>query len=141
MLVTLGVLVALALASAAAFVAPFLHLGNGVGDRSYQPAVAASVHSQYRLGIGNLDVDLSHVSLTSKPTTVQLRLGIGNMRVTVPNDATVLTHAHVAWGDSRILGEHQSGHAVQMDVGDPSARLVLDAHVGIGKIVVVRASG
>lgn len=141
LLVTLGVIVALVLASAAAFVAPFLHLGDGVGNRSYQPAVAASVHSQYRLGIGSLDVDLSHVRFGSKPTTVQLRLGIGNMRVTVPHDATVLTHARVAWGVSRILGDRQSGHAVQVDVGDPNARLVLDANVGIGKVEVVRASG
>jgi phage shock protein PspC (stress-responsive transcriptional regulator) len=140
-LVSLGVLVVLALASAAAFVAPFLHLGDGVGSRSYQPAVAASVQSQYRLGIGNLDVDLSHVSFGSKPTTVELRLGIGKMRVTVPNDATVLTRAHVAWGDSSILGEEQSGHAVNADVGDPNSRLVLDARVGIGKLEVVRASG
>jgi phage shock protein PspC (stress-responsive transcriptional regulator) len=141
LLVTLSVILVLALAGAAAFVAPFLHLGNGVGNRSYQPAVAASVQSQYRLGIGNLDVDLSHVSFGSKPTTVELRLGIGNMRVTVPHDATVLTHARVAWGDSKILGDQQSGHAVHMDVGDPDARLVLDARVGIGKIEVVRASG
>jgi phage shock protein PspC (stress-responsive transcriptional regulator) len=141
LLITLGVIVALALASAAAFVAPFLHLGDGVGSRSYQPAVASSVQSQYRLGIGNLDVDLSHVSFGSKPTAVELRLGIGKMRVTVPHDATVLTHARVAWGDSSILGDQQSGHAVHTDVGDPHSRLVLDAHVGIGKVEVVRASG
>jgi phage shock protein PspC (stress-responsive transcriptional regulator) len=139
-LVTLGVTIALALATAAAFVAPFLHLGDGVGNRSYQPAVAASVQRHYRLGIGNLDVDLSHVSFGPKPTTVELRLGIGKMRVTVPHDATVLTHARVAWGDASILGDQQSGHAVHADVGDPHARLVLDAHVGIGKIEVVRAS-
>jgi phage shock protein PspC (stress-responsive transcriptional regulator) len=138
-LVTIGVIVVLALASAAAFVAPFLHLGDGVGNRSYQPAVAASVQSQYRLGIGNLDVDLSHVSFGSKPTTVELRLGIGKLRVTVPHDATVLTHAHVAWGDAWILGDDQNGHAVHADVGDPQARLVLDVHVGIGKVEVVRA--
>jgi phage shock protein PspC (stress-responsive transcriptional regulator) len=141
LLVTLSVILALALAGAAAFVAPFLHLGDGVGNRSYQPAVAASVQDQYRLGIGSLDVDLSHVSFGSKPTTVQLRLGIGNMRVTVPHNATVLTHARVAWGDSKILGDQQSGHAVHMNVGQPGARLVLDAHVGIGKVEVVRASG
>jgi phage shock protein PspC (stress-responsive transcriptional regulator) len=141
LLVTLAVLVALALATAAALVAPFLHLGDGVGSRSYQPAVAASVQSQYRLGIGNLDVDLSHVSFGSTPTTVELRLGIGKMRVTVPYDATVFTHAHVAWGDSSVLGDEQSGHAVHADVGDPHSRLVLDAHVGIGKLEVVRASG
>jgi phage shock protein PspC (stress-responsive transcriptional regulator) len=141
LLVTLGVIVALALASAAAFVAPFLHLGDGVGSRSYQPAVVAAVQSQYRLGIGNLDVDLSHVSFGSKPTTVELRLGIGKMRVMVPHDATVLVHARVAWGDSWILGNRQSGHAVHADVGDPQSRLVLDAHVGIGRVEVVRASG
>jgi predicted membrane protein len=135
------VIVAVALASAAAFVAPFLHLGNGVGSRSYQPAVAASIQSPYRLGIGNLDVDLSHVSFGPEATTVELRLGIGKMLVTVPHDATVLTHAHVAWGDSSILGNEQNGHAVHADVGDPHSRLVLDAHVGIGKLEVVRASG
>jgi phage shock protein PspC (stress-responsive transcriptional regulator) len=141
LLVTLGVIVALAIAAAVAFVAPFLHLGDGVGNRSYQPAVAASVHSQYRLGIGNLELDLSHVDFGSTPTTVQLRLGIGKVRVTVPHDATVLTHARVAWGDSTILGDQQSGHAVNMAVGDPNARLVLDAHVGVGMVEVVRASG
>jgi phage shock protein PspC (stress-responsive transcriptional regulator)/uncharacterized membrane protein (Fun14 family) len=38
---------------------------NGVGDRTYTPATAAAVHSDYHLGVGRMLVDLSALPATS----------------------------------------------------------------------------
>jgi phage shock protein PspC (stress-responsive transcriptional regulator) len=138
-LAALGTLILVAVVAAVAFAAPYLHLGDGIGNRNYQPALKAAVDTHYRLGIGNLDVDLSRVTFGPGPRTVHLDLGIGNLRVTVPQGVTVLTHGRVAWGDSEILGNEQNGHHVDTDLGNPRAQLVLDANVGIGHLEVTRS--
>ena len=56
----------LAIAVVTALVVAFawfnVSLSDGIGDRAYQPATAAEIQPSYELGIGNLRVDLSHVS-------------------------------------------------------------------------------
>jgi phage shock protein PspC (stress-responsive transcriptional regulator) len=136
---TLGALILLVIVTAVAFAAPYLHLGDGIGNRSYEPALPAAVDTSYRLGIGNLNVDVSHVPFGPGPRTVHLDLGIGNMRVIVPPDVRVVTHGRVSWGDSEILGNERNGHDVDTDIGSPKPQLVLDAHVGIGHLEVTRA--
>ena len=37
-------------------------LGDGVGNRSDTPASASEVHRQYKLGLGDLKLDLSRAS-------------------------------------------------------------------------------
>jgi phage shock protein PspC (stress-responsive transcriptional regulator) len=138
-LAAIAALIVIAIVAAVAFAAPYLHLGHGIGNRSYQPALPAAVDTSYRLGIGNLDVDLSKVTFGPGPRTVHLDLGIGNMQITIPQDVTVLTHGRVSWGDSEILGNEQNGHNVDTDVGNPKPQLVLHAHVGIGHLEVTRA--
>jgi phage shock protein PspC (stress-responsive transcriptional regulator) len=137
---TIGVMIALALATVAAFAVPHLHLGDGIGNRSYQPATLAAVHGKYKLGVGYLKLDLSQLDLGAKtrPTTIHARLGTGDLEVIVPRDATVLTYSRVVWGDARILGHEDSGHDVTSDVGESHPQLVLDARVGIGDIEVKR---
>jgi phage shock protein PspC (stress-responsive transcriptional regulator) len=138
-LASLGVLVLAAIAAVIAFASIYVHLGDGVGDRSYSPATAAALHDDYRLGTGRLSLDLSSVDLRARTTTVDAHLGIGDLKVTVPHDAPVRVLGHVSWGDTDILGHQENGHNVSSDVGSAEPRLVIDAHVGVGHILVTRA--
>ena len=138
-LASLGVLVLAAIAAVIAFVSIYVHLGDGVGDRSYSPASEAALHDDYRLGTGKLSLDLSSLALPAHTTTVDAHLGIGELEVTVPRDATVRVLGHVSWGDADLLGHEENGHNVSSDVGSTEPQLVIDAHVGLGHILVTRA--
>jgi phage shock protein PspC (stress-responsive transcriptional regulator) len=118
------------------------HLGDGIGNRTFTPATVASVKDDYRLGIGDLQVDLSRVPLRPGETTVQAHVGIGHLLVTVPEAALVQVESHVGWGDSEVLGDSHNGHDVNSTVtrgGSRVTTLVIDAHVGAGQVEVVRA--
>src|SRR4029077_4504164 len=57
-------------------------LGDGIGNRTFQPASAAELQQTYRLGIGHLVVDLSALHGAAVP--LKARLGIGQLVVIVP---------------------------------------------------------
>ena len=135
-------LVVIVVASAAAFVAPHLHLGDGVGNRTFQPVTASSLRHEYRLGVGDLRLDLSRLRLGANgaPRTVHVHLGVGHVEITVANGVTVLARSRVVWGDSRLLGHEEGGHNVSDVVGAAHHMIVLDTHVGIGDVEVRRAA-
>jgi phage shock protein PspC (stress-responsive transcriptional regulator) len=117
----------------------FAHLSDGVGDRQYEPVAISSLKSEYKLGVGNLDLDLSRLELGTTQTTVKLKTGIGHIHVIVPSNATVRVIGHVRWGDTSVLGRDDSGHDVNTVVGPDNAPLVIDAHLSVGQIEVDRA--
>jgi phage shock protein PspC (stress-responsive transcriptional regulator) len=120
-----------------------LRLDEGIGDRSYAPRTHAALKESYRLGIGELDLDLSKLELEPGETRVIASVGIGHLLVTVPRDVAVQVDSHVDWGDSEVLGSEKNGHDVDHDVerpGRPGAPLLLlDVGVGAGQVEVVRA--
>jgi phage shock protein PspC (stress-responsive transcriptional regulator) len=132
---------AVALALAAGTVsAAGLDLRGGVGDRDYRPASAAELQDEFKLGIGQLVVDLRHTDLPRGDVPLKVRLGIGETRVLVPKNVCVATDAQVGIGEVRAFDRHDGG--IDVDVRDrPDAppirtRLLLDADVGIGALRV-----
>lgn len=114
----------------------------GIGDRAAHPASIAALDRSYKLGIGNFDVDLSDVPLPAGETHVKATLGIGDLSVLVPRDVTVVVDGRASAGEVTILGEHADGTSVHKSVADagraPARVLVLDARVGLGRVVVTR---
>jgi phage shock protein PspC (stress-responsive transcriptional regulator) len=135
-LAILGILLALAAVAAGTI---HLHLGDGIGDRTYAPTTAAAVRDDYRLGVGDLEVDLSGLAPVAAHRRVQAHLGVGELRVIVPRGVRVRVVGHAGWGNVRILGREDNGHDVSSTVGSADAPLVVDAHVGAGQIEVTRA--
>ena len=128
------VLVGIVAAVIAAFAWFDVSLDDGVGTKTYAPTAVAS---QYKLGIGDLRVDLTRV--TSKtPATVHARVGIGELKVIVPGDARVSVDAKVKAGDADILGSHDDGRNVHVVTGQ-GGRFDIVAKVGAGHVEVVRA--
>jgi phage shock protein PspC (stress-responsive transcriptional regulator) len=114
-----------------------VNLGDGVGESQYTPASAAAVHAQYRLGIGDLQVDLSHVAPAGQHR-ITAKVGVGELRIVVPQHANVRVDAHAKVGDVVVFRSNDSGRDARVRSG--SGAFVIDATVGAGRIDVVRAS-
>jgi phage shock protein PspC (stress-responsive transcriptional regulator) len=136
-----GTILALTLVVAAVFASIFhVHLGRGVGERSYVVAGAQDLHRNYRLGIGDLTVDLGNVRFAEGETHVGTRVDVGNLQVIVPQNVALRVHGDAQLGQVEVLGQTADGRDVDKKLEQAGKRvLVLDAHVGVGKVSVTRA--
>lgn len=141
LLIAFGTLFALVLIALAVFAAVFhVHLGRGVGDRSYVVTSTSELRQKYQLGIGNLDVDLRDLALPAGRTHIKARVDVGDLDVVVPAGAAVEVHGDAQVGRVEILGRAADGRDVDRAVVQQGPRvLVLDAHVGAGRVRVTRA--
>jgi phage shock protein PspC (stress-responsive transcriptional regulator) len=112
-------------------------LGDGVGNRTYAPTRIADVSNRYKLGIGDLRVDLSSLPATA-PVHVKAHLGIGELKIVVPHAARVSVTSHAKAGSIDSLDRHDDGTDVRVDTGTGEP-MTIDAAVGAGHIEVVRA--
>ena len=110
-------------------------LGDGTGDRTYSPT-NVTLASDYHLGIGHLEVDLSRVD-ANVPQHVETRVGIGELKVIVPHDAHVSVDAHAKAGEVHVLGNYDDGKNAFVSTG--KGDFEIDANIGAGRIDVVRA--
>jgi phage shock protein PspC (stress-responsive transcriptional regulator) len=133
------VLPALALALSAGTVsASGIDLDGGVGDRDYRPTSAADLRDTYRLGIGQLVVDLRQTDLPAGDVPVGIDLGVGDARVIVPDEVCVATDARVGIGEARTFELHNDGVDVDMEdmptASPGTTRLLVKADVGVGSL-------
>jgi phage shock protein PspC (stress-responsive transcriptional regulator) len=133
------VLPALALAlPAGAVSAAGIDLDGGVGERDYRPASAIELRDSYKLGMGELKVDLRQTDLPSGDVPLRIDLGVGEARVIVPEDVCVATDAHVGMGEARAFDRDNEGIDVDLedlpDAPPDATRLLVKADVGVGSL-------
>ena len=121
-----------------------LDVDGGVGQRNYAPADASQLRPDYRLGMGELVVDLRDVDLPAGRTDVHVKLGIGHTVVRVPENACVSSDVKIGVGDAQVLDRQSDGVDVAFaqsatPTGD-APQLHLDADVGVGALEVRRGS-
>jgi phage shock protein PspC (stress-responsive transcriptional regulator) len=116
-----------------------LSLGDGVGDRVAAPSSIAALKSRYKLGVGDLRVDLSGIGPVRRTTRVHASVGIGALRVVVPRGTSVEVNARTKVGEVNALRRHDDGRNARVRSGS-GGLLVVDAKVGAGRIDVVRAA-
>jgi phage shock protein PspC (stress-responsive transcriptional regulator) len=140
--IAVGSLLALALVLAIVFASVFhVHLGRGIGNRAYAPTALADLRTSYRLGVGDLHVDLSRLTLPVGETRVKARVDVGDLRVIVPRDATLRLRGETQLGYVNLLGQTDDGHNARgsLETDGKSKRiLILDTHVGVGSVRVTR---
>ncbi len=116
---------------------------GGAGDVSFRPLTVEEVRTPYRLGAGELVLDLSDLDLQGRTVTIVASVAAGVLDVVVPNDVAVDVDAHVGAGELQLLGRHSEGLDVGRTVSDPgretAGRLILRARAGIGLVEVHRA--
>jgi phage shock protein PspC (stress-responsive transcriptional regulator) len=137
----LGVAIAFVLVAAAIFAAVFhVHVGNGIGDQTYDVATLGDLRPEYELGIGDLRVDLRDVRLPVGVTHLRTRVDVGRLVVLVPHDAALRVRTDTDFGAVDLLGRSADGREVDRNVDETGKRVLeLDAHVGAGSLHVERA--
>ena len=135
------ILPALSLALAVGFVsAAGIDFDGGVGEREYRPDSASAVRDGYRVGMGELVVDLRQADLPAGDTRLDLDVGIGAARLIVPEETCVASAAEVGIGAVDVFDRENGG--VDLDWEDrPRApaggsRVVVDAEIGVGALLV-----
>jgi phage shock protein PspC (stress-responsive transcriptional regulator) len=135
------VLPALVMAIPLGFVAASgIDVKGGIGDRDYRPTNVAELRDGYKLGAGQLRLDLRSVDLPAGRTPLKLHIGVGSLRVLVPQDVCVASNVRVGAGYARVLDRDNAGVDVDWRnspiEGAGTKRLVIDGKVGIGELQV-----
>jgi phage shock protein PspC (stress-responsive transcriptional regulator) len=142
LLVALAALFTLAAVAVAIFVTTFhVDPGRGVGNHTYVVTKHSTLDSSYRLGIGKLVLDLRNVRFADGTTNLNARVDVGDLRIFVPPTTRVELDASAQAGKVEALGFADDGRHAHVSVapeGEP--QLVLHAHVGAGRVQIVRAS-
>jgi phage shock protein PspC (stress-responsive transcriptional regulator) len=135
------VLPAMAIALPLAFVSAIgLDLRGGFGERHFRPGTLAEVRNDYRLGAGELIVDLRDVKLPAGDRHVKIGIGAGHALVLVPDDVCVASDATVGIGAVGVF--ERNGGGIDVDWSDArrapagTPRLVVDGDVGLGLLEV-----
>lgn len=114
-------------------------LTGGIGQRVVQPTTRVELQSSYRMAIGSLTVDLTHVPLGAATRTITASVAVGQLVVDVPRGVTADVDAHsgignVAYGSSGP----EAFAAPQTAFGSARPQLIIDAQVGIGQVELER---
>lgn len=117
---------------------------GGIGERVERPVSVSELEREYRLGFGQLELDLDGLDLPRGETRVEASVGFGELDITVPSDVAIAVTADARWGEVDVLGRKADGRHARdryVDPGFDSAtrRLVVQAEVrGAGEISVRR---
>ena len=139
-LVVLGLLLLSAFALAA--ITP-VSVGAGIGEKSERPTTVTALDRSYELGIGDLELDLTGVTLPAGTTSVDTSVGIGQLVVTVPKDVALVIDANAGVGSIDLLGARDDGVDADRRLSLPGSTadapvLDLEADIAIGDIQVRR---
>ena len=136
-----GVALAFVLVAAAIFAAVFhVHVGNGIGDRTYNVTTFGDLRSEYKLGIGDLRVDMRDVQLPVGVTHLRMRVDVGRLVLLVPHNAALRVSTDADVGSVDLLGRSTDGREIDRSVDEAGKRVLdVDAHVGAGSLHVERA--
>jgi phage shock protein PspC (stress-responsive transcriptional regulator) len=111
------------------------------GDRTVAPISAAELDDEYRLGAGELVLDLRQLELEGASRRVEASVAVGNLLVLTPVDAQTEVEGHASLGEVELYDRDENGVDVSSSAAEPSTpfegdRLQLVLDVGIGKVEV-----
>ncbi len=133
---------AIVLAFPAAIVsAADITLDGGVGERRLSPVGADPLPAGYRLGVGELVVDLRRLDWSdARQERLNVALSVGHAVVIVPPEVCVASRVRLRAGASDVLGRTAEGTEIDQDLPRrPAARqpgLALDVDLGLGSFEV-----
>jgi phage shock protein PspC (stress-responsive transcriptional regulator) len=111
------------------------------GDRTVAPISAAELDDEYRLGAGELVLDLRQLELAGASRRVEASVAVGSLVVLTPVDAKTEVEGHASLGEVELYDREENGVDVSSSAADPPTpfegdRLQLVLDVGIGKVEV-----
>ncbi len=141
-LIALGVVLSLALVLTSSV--PWN--GGGVGDRDYRPADVSQVRDAYRLGAGDMTVDLSRIDVADidEPLRIEIDHGVGDLDIVLPREADVQLSLDTGVGEDQVFdggsseGGYFPGSGSGPGVDDDEPEFVLTVDHGVGDTEVSR---
>jgi phage shock protein PspC (stress-responsive transcriptional regulator) len=135
------ILPALAFALGIGFVsAADVDLRGGIGKREYTPTSSTDLRDHYKIGAGQLVIDLRHTRLPNGDTPLRMKVGLGDALLLVPRDVCVASKATVGAGGVDFFDDDDGGLDVDFErrpeAGQSGKRVVVDADVGMGAFEV-----
>jgi phage shock protein PspC (stress-responsive transcriptional regulator) len=119
-----------------------VELEGPVGDRLYRPLSSSDVDRNYEMSIGDLTIDLTSTTLSEGETEIDANVGIGELTVIVPDDVAVDVDATASAGQVTVFGRRDDGFDVRISEvnvpRDATKTVRLDAHIGLGDVVIER---
>jgi phage shock protein PspC (stress-responsive transcriptional regulator) len=112
------------------------HLPASMGERVFQPSSLDELQPSYELGMGELTLDLSQLSLGDATRHVQVKLGAGELHVILPPGPSVEAHGRVGVGEATLFDRHQEGAGIDLRASDPGSGqglLQIDFDLGFGE--------
>lgn len=121
-----------------------VNIQGGVGQRDYSPTDVSELRPDYRLGMGELDIDMRRVQLPPGQTDMRVQVGVGHAVIRVPENACVTSDVQIGAGQANVFDRGSGG----LDVAFAQAaapvstapRLHLEGDVGVGAFEVVRGN-
>lgn len=117
--------------------------GAGMGDPVYRITSQDDLQPVYKLGIGELTLDLRRLDVT-EPVEIDASLGAGELRVLLPADVAVTMTADVAVGTIDLPGERSTdgsdlSSTWERPASDPSTigSLDLTLSTGLGQVTLI----
>ena len=139
-LVVWGLLISLVVVASATI--PLTAFSGGVGERDILVTDQARLESTYSVGVGDLRLDLSDLTLTES-AVVEVSVGAGELTVALPADVPVDIEASTGAGEIILLGDTRDGIGVRHSYRSEGfatapVTLSLDLRTAAGKIEVSR---
>jgi hypothetical protein len=117
-----------------------IDLHGGLGHRDYRPAAMADLRPEYRLGAGDLNLDLRGLALPPGRTNVKLVVGMGDARVRLPEGACSTTDAQIGVGATSLPDRKPHGFDLAIAAAPVPAEhrpmVHIDANIGLGYLHV-----
>jgi hypothetical protein len=142
-LIALGVVLTIALSIASVARDP---LRGGMGQRQFAPLTLSQLQRPYRLGMGEMQLDLTHLKVPPGRHDLVANVGVGQLKVMVPYGLNVIATGDVGVGEVHLL-DHFRSNGGTLSIRDPQGdfssdqpQLVLRLHAGVGQVEVDRAA-
>ncbi|MGH9247233.1 MAG: LiaF domain-containing protein, partial [Acidimicrobiales bacterium] len=122
---------------------PLDEFGLTTGERHFEPVALANLEESYRLGAGEMTIDLSAVDFADVERTVEAKVGLGELTVIVPREVDVEVEGSVGAGSLVLFGDESDGVGVRdtaVESGTTGGTLRLEIGVGLGEATVERAA-
>lgn len=113
-----------------------LDLEGGVGEKRFSPTTVAELRPEYRVGVGEMVLDLRDLKLPAGRTQVNVHVGMGEARVLVPAGVCASIDGDIGVGAADIPQRFDEGPDIA--IREAPKQLVIDAHVGVGHLQVER---
>ena len=105
-----------------------VNISGGFGDRDIRPTTAIDLQTEYRVGIGELRLDLRDVQL-SQDHAIDAEAAIGRVEVIVPGGMNIRVSCEARIGQTECLPDQQASDG---------PLLTINARSNIGEVVVGR---